>query len=76
MKETDWFSCMTTPVRPGVYRVQHRGSDRVVYSGYSLFQDGMWRPTATTAEQAARFKFPSVQQSREWKGLMHDDVQS
>jgi len=24
-KETDWFSCMTTPIRIGVYKTQHRG---------------------------------------------------
>lgn len=79
-KETDWFSCMTTPTRIGVYKTQHRGTYGDVISGYSrLFHKGghlVWSYTQPSIFLAGRMQSHSPQQSREWKGVLRDDVPS
>lgn len=79
-KETEWFSCMTTPIRIGVYKTQHRGTYGDVVNGYTrLFQkDGrlVWSYTAGSIHAASKEHWASPQQSREWKGVLRDDVPS
>lgn len=69
MKETDWFSIMVAPVRFGVYRTRHIGYERNVYTGFSYFGKNGWRPMCSTPYWAAKERFRSMAQSREWCGL-------
>ena len=66
MKETDWFSVTTRPVREGAYKTRHRGSDGKIIEGYSFF-NGMSGPTRDVPPTAGKYNSP--QQSKEWKGL-------
>lgn len=79
-KETDWYSCMTVPVREGIYKTRHRGAQGGTISGYTRFfaHKGkmVWGYTEPTIFLAGRILFPSSQQSREWKGILNGDVPS
>ncbi len=70
MKETDWFSLTVLPVRVGVYKTRHRGSDGKIYVGYSYWNGSRWGYKQSQANYAY---FPNQhiasQQSREWKGI-------
>lgn len=69
-RETDWFSATTPPVRAGVYKTRHRGSDGVLREGYSSFKEGFWGYIYDSIDFAARTQhYKSQQQSKEWKGI-------
>lgn len=78
-KETDWFSCMTVPTREGVYKTRHRGGQGGTISGYTRFflykGKWVWGYTDTSIFLASRTLYPSTQQSREWKGVLRDDLE-
>ena len=76
MKETDWFSLMVIPVRVGVYRTRHRGSDGKIFEGYSNWDGQKWGYTFSNIN-AAYWKISSPaspQQSREWKGIYKEEA--
>jgi hypothetical protein len=69
MKETDWFSLTVLPVRVGVYKTRHRGTDLKIYEGYSFWSGRGWEYTHPTPFKPSKFNYASSQQSREWKGI-------
>lgn len=78
-KETDWFSCMTAPTRAGVYKTQHRSAAGPIIGYARFFMYGsrmVWSYTAGSIHAASKEHWASPQQSREWKGVLRDDVPS
>ena len=70
MTETDWFSLTVLPVRAGVYKTRHRGTDLKIHEGHAFWDGNGWGYTYPTPFSAARnFNYRSSQQSREWKGI-------
>jgi hypothetical protein len=70
--ETNWFLPTEPPVRPGVYKTKHRGSDGAVYEGYSKWVGKFWGATRESARAASTTKYPSSQQSKAWCGLTEE----
>lgn len=71
MKETDWFPLTVCPVREGVYRTLHLNTARTYIEGYSMWIPGIgWGFTENTPERAATYRYPSSQQSKQWKGVL------
>ena len=69
MKETDWFSLTVLPVRVGVYKTRHRGTNMEMHEGYSRWDGHKWGYTYSTPFKSSKFNYASPQQSREWKGI-------
>lgn len=74
MEETDWFPLTACPVRPGVYKTLHLGGQRQRIEGYSNWILGKgWGQTESTLYLATHHnKWPSSQQSKQWKGLTEE----
>jgi hypothetical protein len=71
--ETEWISATTPPVREGVYRTRHRGTEGKLYAGFSLWCGGMWRGTRETIYSANHSLYHSAQQSKEWCGIVKEE---
>lgn len=73
LKETDWFPLTHCPIRHGVYKTIHLGSNRKRIEGYSYWSHNGWGLTAETPAIAERKNYRSSQQSKQWKGLLRDE---
>jgi hypothetical protein len=73
LKETDWFPLTHCPIHEGVYKTLHLGSDRKRIEGYSYWSRRGWGQTLDSPYRATVFKHPSLQQSKQWKGILKNE---
>jgi hypothetical protein len=56
MTETDWFPLTVLPVRAGVYKTRHRGTDLKIHEGHAFWDGNGWGYTYPTPFSAHRLR--------------------